>query len=225
MKTYIILFILILVGIALSFAYKHLSAFSLGSFGLRHLMKWKSSTDTLGNWILFLCFVFCCTYWMIDRYWIYYSILVLFSTICTMARVSKLPKKNMPHPKWTVFCYWMVGLIGWFCAVHSGASANVLLFKMDVFSHAANTPIYFLTHVSFMVTILQGVLMWIPVWILWNHFKYMRCQKMVRAKNVYTLTIKLVFVCIVMWGLYAYGFHFLDLVYQVGKQPTMIVSA
>ena len=162
---------------------------------------------------------------MMEGYKLYYSIIVLLTTLCAMGRVSKLPKKNVDRPAWVAFCMYMVGLTGWFCVMYTPASANVLLFKMDVFAHLANSPIYFLTHVSFMDTILQGVMMWIPLWILWNQFKYMRCQKMVRAANTVTLTIKVIFICFILWMIVAYGFDFLDGVYQVGKKPTTIVSA
>ena len=215
MKIYIAIFSLILVGIGVSLSYRRLSKFGLGRFGLRHLMKWKSSTDTLGNWMLFVSFVFCCVYWLVPYYSIFYSIFLGFTILATVGRVSLLSKRHLKMPCWIVFCLYSVGAVGWFCSMMNGEHVLIDSFYRDVMAGRVNEFFYIMTHVSFMHTVLQGFLMWFPFLFLWNHFKYMRCEKRIRAKNVATLTVQCVVVCLIMIILFVYGFPFLNRMYFV----------
>ena len=215
MKNFIVFFILIGVGTILSLSYKRLSKFGLGKFGLRHLMKWKSSTDTFGNCMLFVSFVFCCVYWLIPYYSIIYSFFVAFTILATMGRVCLLPKRQQILPCWTAFCMYLMGAVGWFCSMMNGAHASITSFCKDVFAGRVNEFFYIMTHVSFMDTLLQGFLMWLPCWVLWNHFKYMRCEKRIRANNIASLSVQTFVICFVMFFLFFKGFDFLKSVYFV----------
>lgn len=215
MKKYIVIFCLIVIGILLSLVYRRLSIFSLKNVGLRYIKKWKSRTDTLGNWMLFLSFVFCCVYWLIPQYSILYSIFLTFTILATLGRISLLPKRRIKMPCWIAFCLYSVGAVGWFCSMMNGTHASITTFYQDVMAGRVNEFFYIMTHVNFMFTVLQGFLMWFPFWVLWNHFKYMRCEKRIRAKNVAALTIQCSAICFIMIALYVYGFPFLKSVYFV----------
>ena len=184
--------------------------------GLRHLMKYRSSTDTFGNGMLIVCFIFCTIYWLIPFYSLFYTLLLVFCVLATMGRVCMLPKRQRTNmPVWVAFCLYAIGATGWFCSMFNVGHDAILSFRADVLAGKVHEFFYIMTHVSFMHTLLQGFIMWIPFWILWNHFKYMRCEKRIRAKNVATLTVKSIFVCLILIVLYVYGFNFLNVVYHV----------
>ena len=214
MEKYIVLFILFIAGIVLSRGVKHLSWLSLGQFGVRKIRRWNAYTDSFANFILFLCFIFCCTYWLIPfSFWIY-SVILLLTTLITMSRVNFIKQTRLKYPRWAAFCFFLVGMIGWFSVADSAFFEPIYQLQKDVLAYKIDNVLYFLQEVNFMYAVLQGFLMWVPLWFLWNHFKTMRTDHCLRSHNIVTFTLKVVFVCGLLLGLSIFGFGFLDVIYQ-----------
>ena len=212
MKTYIVLFLLILAGFWLSFHVKKLSYWSLGNFGIRKVKRWDVKTDSFSNGMLVISFLFCCGYWLIPYSFLIYSIALIFVTWITMVRVGRLSKKVVKHPSWIAFGFFMAGLCAWYAASQYNGDLLIVLFRKHVLA-GISSVLYFLQEEDFAYTLLQGVIMWLPFWFLLNQFKTMRIDCCLRASSEFFCLIKIFVFCFCVMSLSLYGFSFLSEIY------------
>ncbi len=107
----------------------------------------------------------------------------------------------------------MAGAVGVFN--NSMFLSGVARFTHDLESGSIQSYMYFLTNPSIFYVLLEGLLMFIPLMFLWNNFKYMRTERMIRAANVVTFTIKLLLLYALLVTLSYYGFDFINMIYCV----------
>ncbi len=204
---------------------KATSIFTFKKFGIRKKKRWNALIDDLGNFFLLISFVFCCVYWLVPYYRQIFAVWIMFTMICALSRsaiiTSKYPRdwKGKTSAIIVNAGLYLVGAIGLAGAVgvfnNSMFLSGVARFTHDLESGSIQSYMYFLTNPSIFYVLLEGLLMFIPLMFLWNNFKYMRTERMIRAANVVTFTIKLLLLYALLVTLSYYGFDFINMIYCV----------
>ena len=223
MKMFVILIVFFGIGLFLTLASnstiaKILAIFTFKDFGVRRIERWRSNTDTLGNIFLSLCVIFCCGYWLLPNFLIIYSMILFISAAACLGVVARLFATDPLEGKLALWGIFIVVFVGWLSACgflnQQIFLTQIQVFRGDCLQGSIRSILYFLTNPSFAYTVLEGILLFMPLGILWNHFKYIRTEKTLRAKNLLTFCLKMIFYCFLMIYVGAYGFTYLNQIYH-----------
>ncbi len=198
---------------------------SFGSFGIRELPRRNDKTDTLGNCILFLLFVFSCTYWLIPDMtivYIVYTILYLLSCIFLLGQTCRVSKDYSDGHHLALFL--LIGLMMFVAYVSAIGLLNgqqiitdVVPFRKQVQTDQLLDVFYYLKNHEIFSVILQGILFFASFYLVWAQFKYMRLEDSYKANHIVLFAFKIIFVCIIMLGLSYGGYYMIDFAYYVGR--------
>lgn len=230
MKSYLYISLVIAVGILLTlipikYLRKYTAYFSFKKFGIRKKKRWNALLDDLGNTFLVISFLFCALYWLIPYFEWIYVVWLLFTGLCTLSR-SAIITSHYPNTKGSqfkaalvnmlIFDLMGIGLGAGFGLLNNNAFYGAIAaFRLDLRAGYLMSMMYYLTNPTFFYILLEGLILFIPLMTLWNHFKYMRTERTIRAANIVTYVFKMILICVVLFILAHYGFAFLDMVYHV----------
>lgn len=191
--------------------------FSMEKFGIRKIKRYRTTTDSFGNFMIFILLLFCIFYFLIPGYKIIYSVFYWFAFLCCIAQANRVTKKK--EKRIVLFCVSLLGCIGYISAMgfvnQHMADVGIQLWLMDHADGKVFALFYFLTNRSWFYLLFQGILFIWPVFCMWSQFKYMRLENSIKAYHIVTYVFKTLLVCSFILGLGYYGFEFLDMVYQV----------
>lgn len=194
---------------------------SLGQFGIRTIERRHDKTDTLGNIILFLCLVFCVSYWLLPEYFfIIYSILFWISFVILCAQVFRI-SQDYPQKKQIslILSIYVMCVIAYCCAAGflSGHQIyhDLSLFLKDIHKNPFTSVLYYLQNYQWASVILTGVTMMYSFYLVWAQFKYMRLENSFKADNIIFFWIKVTFVSILSIALGYGGYVLLAVSYHI----------
>jgi hypothetical protein len=199
------------------------SPFTFHNFGIRKIKRMHTTTDTLANGLETVCLLFCIIYPIVPAYsWIYLLILI-FTFLCTLSRwaVMAAKGKDWKHKvecAFVLFGYWMVFAAGLLCnTVLEADNASVFISNWlhALFQGTYLDVMYYLVNPDLFFWLLKGFLMAVPVFFLWQQFKYLRLERTYRAANIFTYVLKIIFILALMMVFCVEGYPFLYRVYQM----------
>lgn len=222
---YLVCLILILLGLIFCVTpYKTmtsvLSVFSFSDFGIRKIKRWRNTTDTLGNFFIVVSAAICLSYIFYFKYFlVIYGLWMLFTLLCTLSRVFIMTKR---YTEWKrlllivqIYAFAAVGLLCVSAVLfHSTAMYSIPLLAEDIEKGRIDFWYIFLNP-SISYALLQGLIMLVPLFELWQQFKCMRLDNRFRGYNLATMTIHTLIVLAGLIFISLYGFNFIDDVYQV----------
>ena len=192
--------------------------FSFSKKGIRKLRSRKETVDSLGNFFLFLGFLFSILYIFIPNYLYVYVILLTFFCLITLAQAIRVTKRKKKEIRFLVlYGLYLFFAFGILMSFQAGLEPGVLSFKEDLMQGHVFNLFYILTHVSLMEYFLQCILFFIPIYALLAQFKYMRLENMYKASHISIYLFKVFFVCLILYILsqkgqaFLYWFYHLDL--------------
>ncbi|MDO4672683.1 MAG: hypothetical protein Q4A76_07200, partial [Porphyromonadaceae bacterium] len=158
-----------------SFLFQIEKWFGFSKKGIRKLHSRKETVDSLGNFFLFLGFLFSILYVFIPNYVYVYAILLSFFYLITLAQAIRVTKRKKKEIRFLVlYGLYLFLTFGILMSFQAGLEPGVLSFKEDLLQGQVFDLFYILTHVSLMEYFLQGILLFIPIYALLAQFKYMR---------------------------------------------------
>lgn len=183
---------------------------SFDHFGIRTIKRRHDQTDTLGNFILFACLVFCCLYWQLqDSFMVIYTVLFGISFVLLMGQTYRIsstyPKKKQNSLILAIFTMSAIA----YCSAIGLWNGHQILKDLPVFlqslqKHATSSFFYYVRHYEWASVILSGLTMFYTFYLILAQFKYMRLEDTFKADTLIFFWIKVIFVSILSIGL-GYG--------------------
>lgn len=194
-----------------------LSTFTFGRYGIRYIRRFQTTSDSLANFMIFVCLFFSMVFGFLPEFKYMYAVLLLFSLACCLAQCIDVSKNRAVwKQKVVVASTFLVGAIGLYVNFHSSAlQGTALLFCQDVLAHRTNHIVYFLENVQPFAYALMATLYMVPVFVLWTQFKYMRLEHDIKALSLSGYVVKMGIVSVLLIILYLAGLPFLMSVYHL----------
>lgn len=194
---------------------------SFGHFGIRTIKRRHDQTDTLGNFILFLCLVFCCLYWKIPQYFLLlYTILFGISFLILMSQTYRISqtysKKKQISLILAIFTMCAIA----YCSAIGLLNGHQIMKDLPVFlqslqKNETSSFFYYVRHYEWVSVILSGLVMFYTFYLVCAQFKYMRLENSFKADNMIFFWIKVIFVSILSIGLGYGGYRIIALAYYL----------
>jgi hypothetical protein len=197
-----------------------LSLLSFDDFGVRKIARWNNTTDSVGNFFLFFSLLFCVGYFLIPNYEIFYSLWLAFTFLCTLAQSFRVCKRMARWKSFlVVIMVCLIASAGLLCGLGL-LNGRIFVypiyqFKVDLTSHVSMDLWYPFFHYDIPYTILQGMILFMPLFALWQQFKYMRLEDHYKASFLFTYVLKNIIWIALMIFLSVKGFEFINLMYRV----------
>jgi hypothetical protein len=197
-----------------------LSLLSFDDFGIRKIARWNNTTDSIGNFFLFFSLLFCVGYFLIPNYEIFYCLWLAFAFLCTLAQSYRVCQR---YERWKSFLVVLMECLMACAGLVCGLGLlNERIFvypiyqlKVDLTSQVSMDLWYPFFHCDVPYTVLQGVILFMPLFALWQQFKYMRLENHYKASFLITYVLKNGVWIALMMFLSLKGFEFINLMYGV----------
>lgn len=182
------------------------NVFSLGQVGIRTIRRRNDRSDTLTNFILFLCFVFSFGYLFVPYWEMVYCILFGVSYLCLIAQTNRIAHPFSKRKRISVLlAVWLMSAIAFAGAIglfnHHQFIRDINIFSKVMYTHNIYSYFYYLTNHEWVSALFEGVIMFASFYVTWAQFKYMRLENSFKANTMIRFWIKIVLVCIILIGL------------------------
>lgn len=194
-----------------------LRPFSLSFIKVRTIRRWHNTTDTFGNFLSFLAFLFACFYVLVPQYLLFYCIILAFLLLAVLGQIAQTLDDDILMKIKMVMVY-VFGVCCFFAV--SGILDNHLalsytnLFLEDLSSGKLQQPLYYLQYPTFPVIVIQGALIFCTLQMLIVQFKYLRLEHTTKPENIWLFIIKMVIFIMIVLGISYYGFYLVSLAYS-----------
>lgn len=204
-------------------------SFSLKTFGIRKIKRWKSRTDTLANFFLWISVLFSIFFPVIPySKWIY-CIWLTFTWLCTLSRAVRLTGVKSLNKKLIVIffinCIYGFGLL---CSLgafnRDGLWVIAHTFYDDLVSGYAFQFAYLLWSINICGYVLQFLLLMLPAVWLWAQFKYMRLENSFNSRNIVFYIIKSVLQVLILLFLGIMGLPLVEDLYNIETENRLTQS-